>query len=424
MFKEIVHYTFKRSGAAFDISAFHQHGHPSGVGFSKDGAENDSGAIVLNGQSGRVSIPFGEVWQELGAIKVEALVRVDELGIRHNLVEGFLSFALFVRGDGVVTGSYLAPKQMGGSPFVASGSLAGTVLGGGGSPDPFSTVSATPRDPEGPEVELAWTGVNTDSKFAPDGMKRSIAPGVWTHVTFIHNGFSLQLWLDDKLAGYRDDISSGVLGVQPGGVHIGAWPSSNKFVLKGAIDEIRIWKLDPFYREERFFCRPMEVRAEICWRELIQRIILQFENPNFSSTAEKVRDCIYEAERDLFRAIYRQGTQAIKQFGAFGRRYNELWCEGKIDGPEMADLLKNFGEWIQDTAGAAFDDQIANLFNCRQDLLALGYDDERKCISQSDASWHGLHKLIGQHSLPGICSSPSRSKPTDPEKPYLSKPMY
>jgi hypothetical protein len=125
MFKEILHYTFRRAGAAFDISAFHQHGHPSGVGFSQDGAAQGSGAVVFNGQSGRVSVPFGEVWQELGALKVEVLVRLDELGMRHNLVEGFLSFALFVRGDGVVTGSFLAPKQTGGSPFAASSSLAG-----------------------------------------------------------------------------------------------------------------------------------------------------------------------------------------------------------------------------------------------------------------------------------------------------------
>lgn len=424
MFRKILHYTFRRSDAAFDISAFHQHGRPSGVGFSKDGASPNSGAVVFNGQSGRVSVPYGEVWQELGAIKVEALVRLDELGVRHNLVEGFLSFALFVRSDGVVTGSYLAPKQSGGSPFAASDSLVGTVLGGGGSPDPFSTVTATPLDPEEPALELTWAGVNTDPEFAPDGLKRTVAPDVWTHVTFIHNGFSLQLWLDGELAGYRDDISSGVLGVQPGGVHIGAWPSSNKFVLKGALDEIRIWKLDPFSRERRFFCRPMGVRAEICWRQLLGRIVAQLEDPKTSAKAEKTLDCLYEAEKDLFRAIHRQGAQAIEQSRAFGHRYDELWCEGKIEGPEMAELIKSFGEWIQDTVPAAFDDHIAKLMTCRQDVLALGCDDELKCIAESDASWHALNKLVVEHGFPGICSPPSRSKPTEREKPYSSKPQY
>ena len=79
-----------------------------------------------------------------------------------------------------------------------------------------------------PEVELAWIGVNSDSAFAPDGLRRTVAPGDWTRIVFVHDGISLQLWLDDVLAGYRDEqITSGVLGVNPGGVHIGAWPNAS-----------------------------------------------------------------------------------------------------------------------------------------------------------------------------------------------------
>jgi hypothetical protein len=340
--------------------------------------------------------------------------------VRHNLVEGFLSFALFVRGDGVVTGSFLAPKQAGGSPFAASSSLAGTVLDGGGSPDPFATVSANPPEPE---VELGWTGVNSDSAFAPDGLKRTLAAGQWTHVTLIHDGVSLQLWLGDELAGYRDDVGSGVLGVQPGGVHIGAWPSSNKYVLKGALDEIRIWKLDPAYRERQFFCRPMSVRVEACWRALLEHIVLQLDDPESSAQAEKVIDCLYEAETDLLRAIYGQGAQAIRQFEDFGRRYRELWCRGEIDGSGMAEVLEGFGAWLQGTAGAAFDAYLAKLLGCRQDLLALGSDDELKCIA-GDASWQAFNTLIAEHALPGIFSPWLRSGPAEPEQPYASKPRY
>jgi len=420
MFKEILHYTFRRAGAAFDISAFHQHGHPSGVGFSQDGAAPDSGAVVFNGESGRVSVPYGEVWRDLGAIKVEALVRLDAFGMRHNLVEGFLSFALFVRGDGVVTGSFLAPKQAGGSQFAASSSLAGTVLGGGGSPDPFATVGANPPDPEEPEVELGWTGVNSDSAFAPDGVQRTLAVGVWTRVTLIHDGVSLQLWFDDELAGYRDDISWGVLGVQPGGVHIGAWPSSAQYVLKGALDEVRIWKLDPAYRERQFFCRPMGARVEACWRTLLERIVLQLDDPETSAQAEKVIECLYEAEATLLRAVYGQGGQAIRQFKDFGRRYRELWCRGEIDGPGMTEVLEGFGAWLEDTVGAAFDAYLAKLLRCRQDLLALGSDDELKCIA-GDADWRAFNSLIAEHALPGIWSLPWQSVPAQP---YASKPRH
>jgi hypothetical protein len=417
VFKEILYYTFRQPFRAFDISGFHQHGTPSGVGSSGDGAATGSGAMVFNGQSSRVQVPFGEVWQELGAIKVEALVRINQHGVRHNLVEGLLSFALFVRSDGVATGSFLAPEKPGGPPFSASNTLAGTVLGGGGSPDPFSTLTATPPDSEEPEVELAWIGVNTDTEFAPDGIKRTVAPGVWTRVTFIQNGFSLQLWLNDELAGYRDDITAGVLGVQPGGVHIGAWPNADNFVLDGALDEIRIWKLDPFYRQKRFFCRPMGNVDAVCWRLLLDRIMRQWRDPEAGSKVEAVLDCIHEAEHDLLRAIHSQGTQTIGQSGAFGRRYDQLWCEGKIDGPEMAEFLQDFGAWIQDAVGAAFDSYLAKLIGCRQELLALGLDEDLKCLGGSDAAWQGFGKLIGEHALPGLCTPPFRPTASEPEKP-------
>jgi hypothetical protein len=424
MFKEILHYTFRRSSRAFDISAFHQHGSPFNIGFSKDGAEHDSGAYVFNGQNSRVQVPYGEVWQELGALKVEALVRLDTLGVRHNLVEGFLSFALFVRGDGRVTGSFLAPKNSAGPGHSASNSLVGTILVGGGSPDPFATEAAVPPDTGEPEIELAWMGVNSTEQFAPDGITRTISVGAWTRLTLIHNGFSLQLWLDDELAGYREDIDFPVLDVQPGGVHIGAWPSSNTYVLNGALDEIRIWKFDPFHRESQFFCRPMDAHTEVCWRALLNCLLDQWLDPESSPQVEKVVDCLDEAERDFWRAIERQGTQAINQSMEFSHRYDALWCEGKIDGPEMAELLKTFADWIQEVGGEALDVYMSRILTCRQDLQALGCDDEFRCIAENDRDWRALGELSCQHGLRFLCSPLLRSEPTRPERPYPSKRRY
>ncbi len=416
MFKEVLHYTFRQPSHPLDASPFHQHGTAFGVGFNTDGGTPGSGAMVFDGETSRVRVPFGKVWQQIGAIRVQALVQIDRLGVRHNLVEGFLSFALFVRSDGIVTGSYLAPEKPGASPFAASNSLAATMLGGGGSPDPFDTVSATPPDPDAPGTDFVWLGVNTEATFAPDGTTRMLQPGVWTNVTFVHNGFSLQLWLDDHLAGYRDDITASVLGVQPGGVHIGAWPSADKFVLDGALDHVRIWKLDPFYRHKRFFCRPMPAADEACWRVLLDRIIRQWRDPEAGPKLEAVLDCIADAERDLMRAIHSQGTAAIAQSSAFGRRYHQLWCEGRIDGPEMAELVADFGAWLRDTIGSALDDYIARLIACRKEMGELGLEDELKRFGGCDAPWHGFGKLVGEHGLPGLCAPPFRGPADKPEK--------
>lgn len=421
MFKEILHYTFKRPFRAFDISSFHHHGKTSGVGFNADGAQSGSGAMVFNGQNSRVRVPHGKAWQDLGAVKTEALVRVDELGVRHNLVEGLLSFALFVRADGVVTGSFLAPEEPDDS-VSASNSLAATVLGGGGSPDPFSTLTATPPDPDQPGGDFSWKGVNSDVEFSPDGVKRTVTPGDWTRVVFVHNGFSLQLWFDDQMVGYRDDITSGVLGVQPGGVHIGAWPNADKYVLKGAMDRVRIWKFDPLFREKRFFCRPMRGTEEACWHELLEKIIRLQHDPETGPQVDKVLDCIHDAERDLMRSIHRQGAEAVVRSRVFGQRYDRLWCHGRIDGPEMAELLEEFGQWLQNTTGPDLDEFVARLIGCRKEIQALGLDDSLKCVGDRDGAWRAFGKLIGEHALPGLCTPPPVPPPA--AEPYPSKPHY
>ena len=425
MFRKIAHYTFKQPGIALDISPFHQHGHVTAVGHSSDGSESGSGAFLFNGQKSRVRVPFGAVWKEIGAIKVEALVRLEHLGLRHNLVEGLLSFALFVRTDGVVTGTFLGPEEPVASPLAASNSLVATVLGGGGSPDPFSTLTATPPDPDKPEVELTWVGVNSDAEFAPDGLRRALTPGEWTLVTFIHDGISLQLWLNDVLAGYRDEnINSGVLGVQPGGVHIGASPSADQNVLKGALDEVKIWKLDPYFQVKRFFCRPMDTPQAVCWRGLLDHILRQWRDPETHPRAEKVLDCIRDLEGELLRAISSKGAEEIRQGAIFRRRYDRIWCEGKIDGPEMADFLKDFNEWINRTAGTALADAIAKLIGCRQDFYALGSGYDLRCIADHDPSWLAYGKLIGEHTLHGFCSPPFQSASREPGEGYPSKRRY
>ena len=56
---------------------------------------------------------------------------------------------------------------------------------------------------------------------------------------------------------------------------------------------------------------------------------------------ENVLNCILDAEQNLLRAINSQGAEEIIQSGTFRRRYDRLWCEGKIDGPEMVEFFQD-----------------------------------------------------------------------------------
>jgi hypothetical protein len=400
MFKAIMHYPFKLPQQAFDITKFHQHGLAFGVEHEPNGASAQSGAMLFNGQSSRVHVPFHQVWQELTALKIEALVRIDSLGQRRNIVEGSLSFSLFVRADGVVTGTFLGPPTSG-APHAASNTLVATLLGGGSAPDPFDTLGLTPAPSDEPAGDLVWHGVNTEVDFAPDGQKRTLQPGVWTRVTFIHNGFSLQLWLDDELAGYRDDIDAGVMGVQPEGVHIGAWPTGNKYFLAGALDEIKIWKLDPTFRSQRLFCRTMDFATEYCLRGVIAEIVRREDDPETRADMIAALSCLRAAEHELLRAVHRKGREAIVQAEKLGARYDELWCRGEIDGPEMAALLADFARWLDGTAGPAQEEYLRRLLDCRQHIAGLDVDQHVACIASNNPALQAFAKLVFAHGLPG-----------------------
>lgn len=417
MFKEILHYTFKQPGAALDISGFHHHGQVVAVDHNADGAASGSGAYVFDGQASRVHVPFGKAWKNLGAVQIEALVRIEMEHFLHTnvLVEGHLSFALVVGANHIVHGYVAVPVETEGP--------APDETDPAPSHDIFSTLTALPPDPDEPDVEIKWFEVSSLAVHSPDGIVRKLETGVWTRVTLIHNGFSLQLWLDDELVGYRDDVSFGVPGVQPGGVYIGSRPTGLPR-LRGALDEVRIWKFDPSFVKKRFFCRPTDAPTEICWQALHEHLIRQRRDPEAGPTVAKALGCISDALDDLSRAIYSQGADVINRLEAFRRRYDRLWCEGKIDGPEMAGLFAEFGEWLDRVAGEAFGASVAKLLGCREALYRCGEDHDLTCITEHDAAWLAYAKLIGEHGLRGYCAPPFPAAPTEPPEPYSSKHRY
>jgi hypothetical protein len=269
MYKLILHHVYRSSAPFLDLSGHGTHAQGTNVGWSADGAVPQSGAAVFNGSSSRALVPISPVWQDLYALRVDALVRFDPVQgtpghpvrvRRHLVVEGPLSFAVFIGQERTVTGMVmgLLKDPDADDDLSASDTLTAT-LSGGGSMDPFDTLVANVPDtlPIPPGYKLGWVPVSSTPEFAPDGQKRTIVPGQWTRITFAHMGTSLLLYLDGVLAGARHDIVSPVLPVQGTGVHIGCAPGTHPDTLRGRLDELRIWKYDPHYHTKKFFCRPM-----------------------------------------------------------------------------------------------------------------------------------------------------------------------
>jgi hypothetical protein len=113
MYKLILDQVYRSTSPFVDISGHGNHAQGQNVSWSPDGAKAKSGVAVFNGISSRALVPLSAIWQDLYRLRVEVLVRFDPVQgtpeqpvkvRRHVLVEGPLSFVVFIRQDHSVAG--------------------------------------------------------------------------------------------------------------------------------------------------------------------------------------------------------------------------------------------------------------------------------------------------------------------------------
>jgi len=388
MYKLILHHVYRSAAPFVDVSGHGNHAQGTNVGWSADGAAPQSGAAVFNGTTSRALVPLSPTWQDLYALRVEALVRFDPVQgtpaepqrvRRHLLVEGPLSFVLFIGQDRTVVGMVMGlVKDPDADNDLSTSDTLTATLSGGGSVDPFDTLVADFPEtlPIPPGYKLDWVPVASTAEFAPDGQKRTIAPGEWTRLTFAHTGTSLWLYLDGVLAGARHDIVSPVLPVQGTGVHIGVAPGAYPDTLRGRLDELRIWKYDPHYFTKKFFCRPMSRETEACWRRLLGRLERLATEKATRAQMLGVLDCLDVAITKLQRVVFSHGQPALDQVARFGRRYDDLWCRGAVDSHGMRALSGEFIAWMGQTAGDAWAEYLRDSVHCIQKFKGLDLGPE------------------------------------------------
>lgn len=397
-FEKILHFTFKAAGEAIDISRHENHGTRTAAPWLRHGRAANGGALDFTGPTSRVHVPYRPVWESLTGLRVELWLRLKAIGQRRNLIEGHKSFALFVRADGVLTGTFLAP-DLPSDPDTPAGADDFTIKPPpDGSTDPFDTIAAAP--PQAPGPSFVWTGVNTDAAFAPDGVRRTIPLDTWTKVSFLADGVtSLRLFINDQLAGARYDVRSGVPSVQGAGVHIGQWPHDSRYAFSGAIDEVEVWKLDHHARSRDFLCRRMSARQEACWRRFFIDLVKRLNDPERGPAVWALLRCLQRAERRFVRDLYRHGEHAALQVRRFGNRYQRLWCGGAIAGPEMESFLSEWQEWVRRLDLEAFLDFRERLLRCLRLLPATDLEELARDLPRCDPEFTRYLALI-QSTMP------------------------
>ena len=187
----VLHHSYSR-GVAFDLSEHGNHGALQGVGVS-------GGNVVFGGGSDAVRVKASPSLRDLRGIRTQVTFKITPgpTPHRHNLIEGYICFALVVNGD------Y---------------SLQGTIV----------------------NLDNAWDGA-----LSPPGI---VSPNTWHTATFLHDGFSTaKLWLDGVLVAENYNVMGPVVSVaNPYGIAIGHWPDpDDRYTLEGEISEVKVWKSDP-----------------------------------------------------------------------------------------------------------------------------------------------------------------------------------
>jgi hypothetical protein len=162
------------------------------------GSAADRWAVRFDGTTDRIFVPPSPTLTRPGDIRADLTVRLDALGHRRTLVEGYLSFAFGVEGDGALSGSVYRALQ--------------------------------------------WTGVQSRPERVP--------LNTWITLTFIYTGDgALMLGMNGEIVAesYRElGEASGI--AWPFGLSIGAWPDGDQRMWQGSIEQVMLWRGMPALR--------------------------------------------------------------------------------------------------------------------------------------------------------------------------------
>jgi hypothetical protein len=341
MFQLILHHTYRRQPIAIDVSGFNNHGviESGSVGFSADGAQPDSGALVFNAASSRVSVASSALFARLIALKIEAIVRLDSDTDRYNLVEGDHSFAFFIEPGGVLTGTALN-ETVGGGP-------------------------------------MQWLGASSAAG--------AVTLHQWVKLTYLYDGYCvLRLYVDDQLVAESTAFNRTLRPVQGKGVQIGNWPAGDQYAFFGLIDDVKIWRWDPEAPYRNFFGR-----TPACWNDTFKDLV-GHEAEDRGRTLRDLIRCIGPTLIVLVQAVRRGGDSVIRENDRFAREYRKLWANNLVDSEEMERLLGDWVEWLIVIVGEEqLRAYLRRMLGCFEHYQVKLSDETRDQLAECDPAFKG-----------------------------------
>jgi hypothetical protein len=302
----ICHHTYSGTpGVVYDQSPPHSsHGEALGLGateFLADGAAPGSGGIRIRQDGQRIRVPQSRSWSPLVGLRAEMTVRIDSqtagLGLRAGGNWRWLMSSQSCFQFAVINQHLLASFAHGPGPTI---------------------------------YDRVHTSVN------------GLAPNIrvpydrWVTLGFMHDGHTaIELYIDGvtvaRVAPQRPVLPA------MGGVFIGnGWGPDYPVV--GTVDEVKLWRLDPYRISNDFFDRRMDDAARRCWEEFLSWLRRWREaNPDCAAELDGlIAAWVRDIAARIARATPDDRLSGVKQ------RYRELWQENRMGGSDMADLLSGF----------------------------------------------------------------------------------
>ena len=293
--------------------------------FLADGAAPGSGSVQFHRQDGFIHIPCtAPAWQSVVGIRCEVTLR------REHVPQSFIldsnAFQLYVR----------------------SGALNGWFSS---SPTQYAQINS------------AWD---------PAGSQPYVLPaGKWVTLGFVHDGFgTMELSADGKTIARKQGAYHPVNAPGARGVGIGNALAGGA-TLKGEIDELKIWRLNPHKMDEEFLDRPMDPETAECWRRFRREL---------GEWLARHPDCARQLDMEVaaaLEAITRRAQSAAprhqKRLADLRAKYRQLWQQGKVGSTQMAEVFEELVKLLR-TIGIdfKFDPALLELLNsgCLKRLLA------------------------------------------------------
>jgi hypothetical protein len=352
MLELICQQLYRLQGVPVDISPYRNHGSAidaPGV----PGPDATHEAIQFPNLDSRVAIGLGKLqaWSPLGALKIEIVARVDpQAALMLTLAEGDGSFLFYVNQT----------------------ALAASIGG------PSSAMYIRSADAD-----------------APDGKLHAVPTNKWTTLGFYHDGFAkMQLSIDGKIVGETTNVTGGVPSVQAGGVAIGNNVVGGRPLL-GSVEEVSIWRLDPNEMRREFLCRPYDAATARCW-EAIFRAVRAWVTSH-PPQAKSLIDLIDARLTPLIRGLFLLPPAEQAKARVILQQYAKLWCEGRIDGSDMRDVLQ---QWIAELRRLGLD-PAKNLPGAEIEALLSGIDVKLLTLDCDPAAIAFLQLMYKSFAHPG-----------------------